>query len=367
VTGASCVTPLRFEPILKEKIWGGTALKRVLGKAVPSRTTIGESWELSGVAGNESVSISDPCRGATLGEIVASDPGAIVGGIPRYRGFPLLYKFIDAHAKLSVQVHPDDAQAKALGYGEFGKSECWYIMDAKPGAQVVCGFAHGVSRDAVRDAAASEKILPLLNYIPVSPGDVIFVPGRTVHAVLGGVLLYEVQETADTTFRLFDWDRLDKRGNPRPLHIHESLEILDTTWHAFHKIPPVVADRTGAFTHSFLVASRHFALEEYRFAAAAEVSLPVKRSFRVVTVCSGTARLACDGAAQLLNKGETALIPACLSALRVSGETGTQFLLSSVPDLISEVVAPLSKKGVSQDAIVHLGGNPATSDLAVLV
>lgn len=364
---ASCVTPLRFKPILKEKIWGGTALKRVLGKSVPSHTAIGESWELSDVAGNESVSISDPCRGTTLGEIVASDPGAIVGSIPRYRGFPLLYKFIDAHAKLSVQVHPDDAQAKALGYGEFGKSECWYIIDAKPGAQVVCGFAHGVSRDHVRDAAASEHILPLLNYIPVSPGDVIFVPGRTVHAVLGGVLLYEVQETADTTFRLFDWDRLDKDGKPRPLHIRESLEILDTTWHAFHKIPPVVADRANAFARSFLVASRHFALEEYRFAAAADITLPVKRSFRVITVCSGVMRLVYDGTVQMINKGETVLIPARLSALRVSAETGTQFLLSSVPDLISEVVAPLSAKGVSQDSIVQLGGNPATSDLAVLV
>jgi mannose-6-phosphate isomerase len=367
VPAASCVTPLQFKPILKEKIWGGTALERVLGKAVPPRTAVGESWELSGVAGNESVSISDPYRGTTLGEIVASDPGAIVGGIPRFRGFPLLYKFIDAHAKLSVQVHPDDAQAKALGYGEFGKSECWYIIDAQPGAQVVCGFAHGVDRDQVRDAAASEQILPLLNYIPVSPGDVIFVPGRTVHAVLGGVLFYEVQETADTTFRLFDWDRLDKGGKMRPLHIHESLEILDTTWHAFHKIPPVVADRTGAFTRSFLVASRHFALEEYRFLAAAEVSLPVKRSFRVITSCNGRVGLHCGGSPLTLQKGETVLVPACLTQVRIAAEAGATALLSCVPDLLSEVVAPLSAKGVSHEAIVRLGGNPATSDLAVLV
>jgi mannose-6-phosphate isomerase len=367
VPAALSETPIQFEPIFKEKIWGGSALSVVLGKRVPPGAVIGESWELSGVAGNESVSISDPCRGMTLGKIVASDPAAIVGSIPRYRGFPLLYKFIDAHAKLSVQVHPDDAQAKALGYGKFGKSECWYILDAQPGAQVVCGFAHGVSRDDVRDAAASDRILPLLNRITVLPGDVIFVPGRTVHAVLGGVLLYEVQETADTTFRLFDWDRLDNNGKPRPLHIQESLEVLDTTWHAFHKIPPVVADRTDAFVHSFLVASRHFALEEYRFLGAAEIALPVKRSFRVITVCNGHVRFVRDGVSYMLNKGETILIPARLSGLHVAAEAGTQFLLSSVPDLISEVVGPLSVKGVSQDAIVHLGGNPATSDLAVLV
>jgi mannose-6-phosphate isomerase len=367
VPAALLETPLQFEPIFKEKIWGGSALSAVLGKRVPPGAVVGESWELSGVAGNESVSISNPCRGKTLPQIVAADPEAIVGALPRYRGFPLLFKFIDAHAKLSVQVHPDDAQAKALGYGEFGKSECWYIIDAQPGAQVVCGFAHGVSRDDVHSAAASKNILPLLNYIPVSPGDVIFVPGRTVHAVLGGVLFYEVQETADTTFRLFDWDRLDKDGKPRALHIRESLEILDTTWHDFHKIPPVVAERTDMFTRSFLVASRHFALEEYRFRSAAEIPLPVKRSFKVITICEGPVRLLHNGSVSTLAKGETVLVPARLSGLHAAADAGAQFLLSSVPDLIFEVVAPLSVKGVSQGAIVRLGGNPATSDLAVLV
>jgi mannose-6-phosphate isomerase len=359
------MTPLRFKPILKEKIWGGTALKRVLGKAVPPGTAIGESWELSGVAGNESVSISDPCRGVTLGEIVALDPGAIVGSIPRYRGFPLLYKFIDAHAKLSVQVHPDDAQAKALGYGEFGKSECWYIIDAKPGAQVVCGFAHGVNRDQVRDAAASEQILPLLNYIPVSPGDVIFVPGRTVHAVLGGVLFYEVQETADTTLRLFDWDRLDKGGKPRPLHVKESLEIADMTWHGHHKIPPAVLEDTPDHIHSVRVACRHFAVEEYLFRATADVLLPVKRSFRVITVCGGQVILHCGGSPIPLQKGETVLVPACLTQVRIAAKADAQMLLSTVPDLLLEVVTPLRARGVSREGIVCLGGNPATSDLAV--
>jgi mannose-6-phosphate isomerase len=361
------VTPLRFKPILKEKIWGGTALKRVLGKAVPPRATIGESWELSGVTRNESIAVTQPYAGKNLLEILAAGHDAVAGAIPQHKGFPLLYKFIDAHAKLSVQVHPDDAQAKSLGYGEFGKSECWYIIDAQPGAQVVCGFARGVDRDQVRDAAASENILPLLNYIPISQGDVIFVPGRTVHAVLGGVLLYEVQETADTTFRLFDWDRLDKKGTPRPLHVKESLEIADTTWHGHHKIPPAVLEETPGLTHSVRVACRHFALEEFRFRAAAEVSLPVKRSFRVITACSGRAGLYCGGPPFIVQKGETVLVPACLTHVRIAAEAGTQILLSSVPDLLREVVTPLTAKGISREAIVCLGGNPETSDLAILL
>jgi mannose-6-phosphate isomerase len=367
VPGASCVTPLQFKPILKEKIWGGDALERVLGKSVPPNTTIGESWELSGVAGNESVSISDPYRGTALGEIVASNPGAIVGSIPRYKGFPLLYKFIDSHARLSVQVHPDDAQAKAHGLGAFGKSECWYIISAELGARVVCGLKKGVSRDDLRHAAGSDKIVSLLNFVDVAAGDVVFVPGRTVHAVLGGVLFYEVQETADNTFRLYDWDRLDKDGKPRPLHVKESLEIVDTTWHVHHKIPPVVFEETPSFIHWFRVACRYFAVEEYRFQRPAEVALPAKLSFRVITVCCGNVRLFHEAASSSLRKGDTVLVPACLTDVRIAAEAGAMVLLSSVPDLLSEVVAPLKEKGVSSDVIVRLGGNPVTSDLAVLV
>jgi mannose-6-phosphate isomerase len=367
VPDASCVTPLQFRPILKEKIWGGVALKTVLGKAVPPGASIGESWELSGVGGNESIAVTDPYSGKTLVEILSAGHDAIVGAIPRYRGFPLLYKFIDSRAKLSVQVHPDDAQAKAQGLGAFGKSECWYIIAAEPGAQVVCGLKKGVSRDDLKRAAGSEKIVSLLNFVDVSAGDVVFVPGRTVHAVLGGVLFYEVQETSDTTFRLYDWDRPEKDGKHRLLHVKESLEIIETTWHEYHKIPPVVFEETPAFSHSFRVACRHFALEEYRFSRPTEVLLPAKRSFRVITVCSGNVRLFNEAASVDLRKGDTVLVPACLTGVRIAAGADTMVLLSSVPDLLSEVVVPLSDKGGSHEAIVHLGGNPATSDLAVLV
>jgi mannose-6-phosphate isomerase len=367
VPGASCVTPLQFKPILKEKIWGGDALERVLGKSVPPGTAIGESWELSGVSGNESIATTAPYAGKNLLEILAAGHDAVAGAFPRSKGFPLLYKFIDSHARLSVQVHPDDAQAKAHGLGAFGKSECWYIISAEPGARVVCGLKKGVSRDDLWHAAGSDKIVSLLNFVDVSAGDVVFVPGRTVHAVLGGVLFYEVQETADTTFRLYDWDRLDKDGKPRTLHVKESLEIVDTTWHEYHKIPPVVFEQTAALIHSFRVACRYFALEEYRFSRSAEAAVPVKRSFRVITVCNGNVRLFHGAASSVLRKGDTVLVPACLTDVRIEADEGAMVLLSSVPDLLSEVVTPLRAKGVSNEAIVHLGGNPATSDLAVLV
>jgi mannose-6-phosphate isomerase len=361
------MTPLRFEPILKEKIWGGRALESVLGKTLPAQAAIGESWELSGVSGNESVATTSPYAGKTLAHIVSTDPHAVVGHIPRQKGFPLLYKFIDSHARLSVQVHPDDTQAQAHGWGAVGKTECWYIIDAKPGAQLVCGFKNGVGRDDIKAAAATQNIVSLLNFIPVSAGDVIFVPARTVHAVLGGVLFYEVQQAADTTFRLYDWDRLDKDGKPRQLHVKESLEIIDTAWHEYHRIPAVVACETDAFTRLFRVACRHFALEEYRFMRSAQLTLDAKRSFRVITLCKGKLELLHEKSPFTLVTGQTVLVPACLSTVHIAAEAGSQFLLSSVPDLIKEVVGPLDSQGVSHDAIVKLGGNPATSDCAVLI
>jgi mannose-6-phosphate isomerase len=358
---------LQFEPILKEKIWGGNALRSVLNKNVPTGKLVGESWELSGVAGSESVALSGSLQGKTLTSILEPNPQDIVGSIPHYRGFPLLYKFLDVHKKLSIQVHPDDAQAKSLGLGDFGKSECWYIVDAAPGSHVACGFKSGANLDDIRNAAGSEAVLSLLNLVPVSPGDVIFVPGGTVHAVLGGVLLYEVQETADITFRLYDWNRPDTDGRLRPLHIRESMEILDTTWHDNHKIPAVTLDESDSYAHFFRVASRHFALEEYRVYREADIPLPAKRSFRVITVCKGDVSLYSGSLVHAVHKGETVLVPTHLPGLRAAAGAGAEFLLSSVPDLFAEVVAPLRALGAPSDQIVRLGGNPATSDLAVLV
>jgi mannose-6-phosphate isomerase len=358
---------LQFEPILKEKIWGGNALRSVLNKKVPQGKLVGESWELSGVAGSESVALSGSLQGKTLTSILEPNPWYVVGSIPNYRGFPLLYKFLDVHKKLSIQVHPDDAQAKSLGLGDFGKSECWYVIEAAPDSHVACGFKSGVSRDSIRNAAGSEAILSLLNLVPVVPGDVIFVPGGTVHAVLGGVLLYEVQETADITFRLYDWNRPDTDGRLRPLHIRESMEILDTTWHDNHKIPAATLDESDSYTRVFRVASRHFALEEYQFHREADIPLPAKKSFRVVTVCKGDVSLRSGSLVHTVHKGETVLVPERLPELRATAPSGARFLLSSVPDLTAEVVDPLRAQGASSDRIVRLGGNPATSDLAALV
>jgi mannose-6-phosphate isomerase len=360
---SSFIPPLQFKPILKEKIWGGKTLGTAFSKAVPAESLVGESWELSGVSGNETVCTTGEFKGKTLSQLCAQYTNQLTGDI-HFPEFPLLYKFIDANERLSVQVHPTDAQAQANGWGAFGKTECWYIVDAVPGAQLICGFRQGVTKQDVAKAAASANILGLLNFIDVCAGDVLLVPGGTVHAILGGVLFYEVQETSDTTFRLYDWNRADKDGELRKLHIPESLEAIDILYHSYHKIKPVICEKNAAYSHLYRSACRHFLLEEYRFQHAAEIALPSRKSFQVITLMSGSAELICGKDTMRLSAGSTSLIPASAGGVQLYAQANTIALVSCVPSLAQDVIAPLLQSGISREDIILLGGNPATSDIS---
>jgi mannose-6-phosphate isomerase len=203
----------------------------------------------------------------------------------------------------------------------------------------------------------------LCNYLPIKPGDVIFVPAGTVHALLEGVLIYEVQQTSDTTFRLYDWGRVDKNGDSRPLHIQESLQALDMKYHDNRTIAPVAVDHEKPLYHAIRAACRYFALEEYRCEAPAQFVLSPKNSFQVVTVLDG--ELAYPGACGLgkISKGETALVPACLGSLDLSADGPAHFLVSYVPDIAEDIIKPLLLQGVSREAIAGLGGNPFYNDV----
>jgi mannose-6-phosphate isomerase len=359
----SIATPLLFKPILKEKIWGGTAFATVFSKHEVKNATIGESWELSGILGNESVALNSMVKDQTLTDLFNHHRTELIGKNTDPKTFPLLYKFIDANERLSVQVHPTDSQACAQGYGPFGKTECWYVVHAIPGAQIICGFRPNVTIEDVTKASASANILGLLNYIDVASGDVFLVPGGTVHAILGGLLFYEVQETSDTTFRLYDWNRPDKDGKLRQLHIKESLEAIDTSYHTYHKIKPIIIKKNQSHTHLFRAACRHFVLEEYRFHQATSLDFPCKNTFQVITVCNGSAALTTNTEITTLEKGKTCLLPAAIQQCSIQAEPGTIVLVSSVPDLKKDVIEPLIQNGISMEDIILLGGNPKTSDL----
>lgn len=358
------LSPLVFDPIFKEKVWGGHALKQRLDKAAPAGVLIGESWEISAVPGDESIVSMGPMAGKTLPEICAKEAAKLLGNIPRPEIFPLLNKFIDANGRLSIQVHPDDAQARSMSAGMFGKTECWYIVDAKPGAELICGFKKGVQFSDVTTALYDNTLPSLCNFTAVKPGDVVFVPAGTVHAPLGNVLIYEVQQSSDTTFRLYDWGRLGKDGNPRALHIDAALSVLDLTYHSRHVIEPLPLPGPLSAYHALRVACRNFALEEYKFPGTCELMLPAKQSFQVITVLSGSLTLAHTA---IIDKGESVLVPAAMGAVQCAGRLNTHLLVSYVPDLLAEIISPLKQQHVPDETIEALGGNPFKNDLKPLL
>lgn len=215
--------PLLFNPVYQTLVWGGRRIA-ALRAGVPSGP-IGEAWDLAHHSRADSVVADGPLAGRTLGQLVAADPEGLVGDGFRGTTFPLLVKLIDATDRLSVQVHPDDALAVALGVGEHGKTECWY--PAAPGGSLYVGTASGVTRESFEEALGRGQIAGVLHELPCPTERFVFVPARTVHAIGAGCLLWEVQQSSDITFRVDDWGRKGLDGKPRPLHVAESLRTID--------------------------------------------------------------------------------------------------------------------------------------------
>ena len=220
--------PLQFEPILKERLWGGTKLRDVLGKNIKSETT-GESWEVSAVKGDISIVSNGSEKGRSLQDLINENPEALMGKQVHERfgyEFPILIKFIDAKLDLSIQLHPNDELAKAR-HNSFGKTEMWYVMDADPGAQLIVGFNRDVGREEYIKSLEDNTLLELLNYEPVSEGNTFFINTGKIHAIGAGVLLAEIQQTSDVTYRVYDFNRRDKNGQLRELHTDLAIDAID--------------------------------------------------------------------------------------------------------------------------------------------
>jgi mannose-6-phosphate isomerase len=317
---------LLLAPSFDEKTWGGRRLES-LGKHLPPGK-IGESLE----SGPDAVVDGGPFAGAKLATLARTHARALLGqrghrAAKPFDDFPLLIKLIDAHEDLSVQVHPDDAHAPA---GKRGKTEAWYILDAAPGATIVSG---------VRGSISIDEIESQLIQTVVSPGDVFFVPAGTVHAIGAGVLLYEIQQASDVTWRLYDWGRL------REIHVEAALTTARSELVAT-QIQPLRIDSTS----EVLVACRYFALER-RVLADGDVVAAYPASFRVVTVLDGEARI---GDVHL-RLGSSAVLPADLPDLPVHG-SGT-VLLGYIPDLELDIRQPLLAAGHDPASIECLGSD----------
>lgn len=275
------VYPILFEPVFKERLWGGRKLESVYHKALPSGVAIGESWEFSDMPGDESVAANGPLKGKALRAILDS-LGIAYGFTAEQcrRPFGLFIKFLDAQQVLSVQVHPDHG-AVSRWPGAALKTECWYVLYAEPGATIYYGLKPGVTSVMMKEAVSKGTVDALLEAVNVKKSDFFFVPAGTVHALGAGVMVAEIQTPSDTTYRLFDWNRVDDTGKPRPLHIDQAMASI----HFEAERPPIVlsnADR--AIRDSFQAMSASFG------DAQPLVSCPYFHVQRISTAC-GTRRM----------------------------------------------------------------------------
>lgn len=322
--------PIKLRPTPHPTIWGGRGLASVAGKALPAETKIGESWETE--VGNRAE--NPPYEGADLGSLVRQYGVRLLGerAVEVFgERFPLLAKFIDANDQLSVQVHPDDAYARDHEGGKLGKTEAWYILHAQPGARIVYGLEHSTTPEEVRRAIADSQLERLLHEVVVREGDVVFVPAGTVHAIGAGIILYELQEYSDVTYRLYDYGRLQTNGQPRELHIEQSLAVMRYEPSGPAAVRPVELPAAGgAATWRALVGCRYFLLQEGHITGDVRRTVQPS-SCEIITVLDGTLRLGTESTAPLeLSRGETAVLPAELGGYTLIGDQA-RVLQSYVP------------------------------------
>jgi mannose-6-phosphate isomerase len=311
--------PLVFEPYLRPMVWGGRALGEWYGKALPDPGRYGESWVVSAHPHHVSRVAEGPHRGRMLTDLAAAHPAALYGAhVPADGTFPLLFKLLDCHERLSIQVHPDDERARRLtgGREHFGKTEAWVVLAVAPGGTIHAGLKPGTSRSDLERHLAAGTLESCLHAFTPKPGDCIFLPAGTVHAVGGGVVMAEIQQSSDATFRLYDWNRPGPDGRLRELHVAESMASID--WTAGPVEPVIGVPLSGlpeGVTGDRLVQCAPFLLDRYR--ATGPFALPGADTLSIWLVVAGAAELvSADGRyGRTFRQGETVLVPASAGPL----------------------------------------------------
>ena len=306
--------PLKFQPILKDKIWGGQKLQQLLHKSTSS-TKAGESWEISDVEGDTSIVANGPLKGTSLKTLMDTYTSDLMGA-KNFRQFgkkfPLLIKFIDAKQDLSVQLHPNDELAKAR-HNSFGKTEMWYVVQADPASNLIVGFNQEMTPELYVKHLEDKTLQSILNFDTVKAGDTYFIEVGRIHAIGAGVLLAEIQQTSDITYRVYDWDRVDADGNERELHNDIALEAFDFDMPDNFRVQ--YAPKSNVSTE--LVSCPYFTTN------VLEVTQTISKqntqdSFVIYMCVEGKANLEVDGIVTEFSMGETVLIPACIETFSMS-------------------------------------------------
>lgn len=323
--------PLRFHPILRHYLWGGRRLVEMFGKPDGGQDVLAESWEICDHGDDQSVVAHGPLAGRTLSglarEFAAEMYGAPRGPSATPARFPLLFKFLDARQALSLQVHPNDRQAARLDPPDLGKTEAWVVLAAAPGSVIYAGLKRGFDRDAfAREVARGTAELCLHRFEP-KVGDCVFIPAGTVHALGAGLVVAEIQQASDTTFRLYDWNRVGPDGRPRPLHVDQALAVIDEHRGPMSPQTPAATNEPGV---ERLVACDKFVLD--RRTIAEPHALQTGGRPQIVAVLSGGIQIEGDPSGQPLQPGNTALVPASCDGVVLRPIGPTQVLTAGLPE-----------------------------------
>jgi mannose-6-phosphate isomerase len=318
--------PLRFEPILRRYIWGGRRLETVLGKRLGGGEDYAESWEICDHGADQSVVTAGPLAGTRLCDLVSQRGDELLGRNSPQARFPLLFKFIDAHKPLSVQVHPDDARAALLTPPDLGKTEAWVILAAEPGSLIYAGLKRGFDRQAFERELARGTCELCLHRFEPQIGDCLLLPAGMIHALGAGLVVAEIQQASDTTYRVFDWNRVGPDGKPRQLHLEQSLEAID---YGLGPAQPQVPQATAEPHVSRLAACDKFILDRWVFDSPKQVGGD-DRCY-LLAVLEGEVAVQGDAGDGPLGVGGTMLLPAAIGSVRLEPRGPATLLCAYLP------------------------------------
>lgn len=321
--------PLKFTPVFKDKIWGGQKIKTILGIDYGNLPNCGEAWMVSGVEGNPTLVSNGFLAGNELNELVEIYMGDLVGdkiydeyGIE----FPLLIKFIDANDWLSIQVHPDDELAAKRKIGR-GKTEMWYILEADEDAQLIAGFNQKMTKETYLQHLENKTLKDILNFEPVKKGDVFYIPAGRVHALGPGILLAEIQQTSDTTYRIYDWDRIDAAGLQRELHTEQALDSIDFEYHKKYRTDyKVEVNKTVP-----VIKSPYFVTSVLTLENSIKKDYEELDSFVIYIVLEGEVTIKWNEGKMKMKKGETIVVPNIIDTLELTPDNSAKLLEVYIP------------------------------------
>lgn len=323
------IAPLKFKTIFKDKIWGGHKINTVLGKDFSPLPNCGETWEISGVEENLSVVSVGDFSGIDLKSLIEQLKGDLVGNkVYEQFGnqFPLLIKFIDANDDLSIQVHPHDEMAKER-HNSFGKTEMWYVLQADEGASLISGFNQEMTKEKYLENFNADNLDAVLNKEEVKSGDVFFLPAGRVHTIGKGLLIAEIQQTSDVTYRIYDFNREDAEGNKRELHVEDALDAIDYTKYDEYKNKYVDKENERVLLES----CQYFETNKLSLTKNFTVSLPNIDSFKIYICVEGAAVISTPNSSVSLVKGEVILVPAMIKEFKIEVTRNALLLETYVP------------------------------------